>query len=308
MSNIVFFGTPSFALPALRALAKSPFRPIAVVTTLDKPLGRKKTLTPSPIALEAELLGIPALKLPTLKDDASWAQFEALKADVCIVVAYGNLIPQKYLASTPHGWLNIHPSLLPKLRGPSPVATAIQRGISDSGVSIMLIDDQQDHGPILARQAWTITSTITTPEAEREASELGAQLLLDVLPRYLTGEITPRPQNDTEATFTKKFTREDGRINWNLPAQDILNHIRALGHNPGTWTTWDGKTLNVVRAHVSQKPATTPGNVDARGPELRISCADTHITIDELQLEGSTRQNAADFLRGRSAIDGACMV
>ncbi len=308
MSNIVFFGTPSFALPALRALVNSPYRPIAVVTTPDKPLGRKKTLTPSPIALEAELLGIPVLKLPTLKDDASWAQFEALKADVCIVVAYGKLIPQKYLASTRHGWLNIHPSLLPKLRGPSPVATAIQRGISDSGVSIMLLDDQQDHGPILAQRAWTIAPTLATPEAEREVSELGAQLLLDVLPRYLTSEITPRPQNDTEATFTKKFTREDGRINWNLPAQDILNHIRALGYNPGTWTTWDGKTLNVVRAHVSQKPATTPGNVDARGPELRISCADTHIAIDELQLEGSTRQNAADFLRGRSAIDGACMV
>ncbi len=308
MSNIVFFGTPAFAVPALQALADSSYRPVAVVTAPDKPQGRKRILTPSPVALEAERLGIQVLKPSTLKDDAFWGQFEALGASLCVVVAYGKLIPERLLTSVPKGWLNIHPSLLPAYRGPSPIPSAILDGQTTTGVSIMLLDTEQDHGPVLATSPWNIPGTATTPECEVEIARVGAQLLLSTLPAYLNGSCSPVAQDDSKATFTKKFTREDGRIDWSQSAHAIVNRIRALGTNPGTWTTWEGKTLNIFRAHAQDRDAAAPGGVHRDGDALIVACGAGSLVLERVQLEGSTQQDIATFLRGHPSLADGMLV
>ena len=302
--RIVFFGTPHFAVPTLQLLHEQNWDIVTVITAPDKPFGRNKILTPSSVALLADQLHMPVLKPDTLKDDDFYAMFAALKPDVCIVVAYGKLIPERYLAVARLGFLNIHPSLLPHYRGPSPVASALLDGATQTGVSIMLLDNQMDHGPILASQSWSIPTGFTTAQCEAELSTLGAQLLIDTLPNYAQGTIQPHTQDDAQATHTKKFTRGDGKIDWSQSAQAIAYRIRALGANPGTWTTWNGKTLNIFQASPTPtvRASSKPGSVTNHEGSLLVATGDGALQVEQLQLEGSTKQSARDFLNGHPTI------
>jgi methionyl-tRNA formyltransferase len=275
MHRIVFFGTPDFAVPSLKKLSGV----VAVVTSPDKPVGRKQVLTPSPVKVAATDLGLPVLTPATLKDENFLAQFSNLEPDLCVVVAYGKLIPQKYLDVPRLGFVNIHPSLLPKYRGPSPIQSAILNGETETGVSIMLVDAEMDHGPVLAQEPWTIPSGFDAVMAENELSRVGAELLVRTLSKYANGAITPQPQDDSVATFTKKFTREDGKLDWSRPATETYNRIRALSANPGTWTVVGGKTLNILSAHM----------------------ADGKVVPDRVQLEGGKPMDWQAFLRGHPA-------
>lgn len=285
--RIVFFGTPAFAVPTLRKLHADGWPIAAVVTAPDKPLGRKQVLTPSPVKTVATELGLPALTPATLKDDSFFAAFENLKPDLCVVVAYGKLIPQKYLDVPRLGFVNVHPSLLPAYRGPSPIQSAILNGDTATGVSIMLLDAEMDHGPVLAQEPWTIPSGFDAGVAEDELSRIGADLMARTLTEYANDTVIPRPQNHAAATFTKKFTREDGKLDFSQPTAAINNRIRALGANPGTWTRLsarqaavNGKILNILSAHVT----------------------DNKLVPDRVQLEGGKPMDWESFLRGHPGI------
>ena len=229
--KIIFFGTPQFAVPSLRALHAAGWPITLVVTAPDKPTGRKQTLTPSPVKVAALELGLP---VASAIDDA--------RADLGVIVAYNKIIPQSVLDRFPLGVINVHPSLLPKYRGPSPIQSALLNGETETGVSIMQIDAEVDHGPVLATERWQIPPGADYPTCEAALAQLGAELLV----RTLEANPAPQPQDHAAATFTKKFTREDGRIDWSRPETEIANKVRALNPNPGTWTTWSGKTLNVL--------------------------------------------------------------
>lgn len=301
-TRIVFFGTPLFAVPALRALHKAGWPIAAVVTALDKPVGRRMLLTPSPVKTAAQELGLTVLtpeKLSVISE-----QLSELKPDIGVVVAYGKIIPQSVLDLFPKGILNIHPSLLPAYRGPSPIQAAILDGIKETGVSLMFLDAEMDHGPILAQQKWTIPGGADYAFCEEELSHLGAGLLVDTLPGYMAGSVKPVPQDHTKATLTHKFAREDGRLDWKAPASVVHDKIRALAANPGTWTMWNDQTLNIFYTHIISESAAKdePGKVFLHGGELAVVCGQGALAIETLQLQGSTRQSAKDFLNGHPAI------
>lgn len=306
MSKIVFFGTPSFSVPALRALAGSPFRPVVVVTAPDKPVGRKQILTPSPVAVTAQELGIPVLKLATLRDDASWAQFQALEATLCVVVAYGKLIPKRFLEAAPKGWLNIHPSLLPQYRGPAPIQQAIIDGQSSTGVSIMLLDETEDTGPVIAQRPWTIAPPDATyAQCHDTLAQMGAELLLECLPSYLDGSLIPTTQDDALATHSRKLTRADGKLDPSKSVTDLANLIRALADNPGTWFSVDGIDYNVFSAVThAQTPTHPQSTLVARSNGLALTCSNGYLEILEIQKSGSTRQAITDFMRGNAHLAG----
>jgi methionyl-tRNA formyltransferase len=307
--RICFFGTPLFAVPALRALASHGWPLAAVITAPDKPVGRRMLLTPSPVKTAAQELGIPVLTPQTLKDDDFFTAFSELRPDVCVVVAYGKLIPERYLKVPRLGFLNIHPSLLPAYRGPSPIQGALLDGCASTGVSLMLLDNEMDHGPVLTQIPWVIPGGADYPFCEDMLSRQGAQLLVDTLPGYIQGTIVPVPQDHALATTTAKFTRQDGCLDWTQSASRINDRIRALASNPGTWTLWEGKTLNILHAHiVTEAVPTHPiGTVFSHAGMVCVSCGDGALALETVQLEGSTRQSVRDFVNGRPTFIGALL-
>ncbi len=308
--RVCFFGTPLFAVPALRALDSQGWPVAAVITAPDKPVGRRMLLTPSPVKTTAQELGMAVLSPATLKDDDFFAAFSDLRPDLCVVVAYGKLIPERYLKVPRLGFLNIHPSLLPAYRGPSPIQGALLDGCASTGVSLMVLDNEMDHGPVLAQVPWTIPGGADYPFCEDMLSGLGAQLLIDTLPGYVQGTVHPIPQDHSLATTTKKFTREDGRLDWTQSAAHINDRIRALGANPGTWTTWNERVLNISHAHVVAQavPTHSLGTIFSHADLVCVSCGTGAIALETVQLEGSTRQSARDFVNGRPAFIGATLV
>jgi methionyl-tRNA formyltransferase len=285
-----------------------------VVTAPDKPVGRRLVLTPSPVKTAALELGLPVATPATLKDDAFWHEFSELRPDLCVVVAYGKLIPKRYLDAARLGFVNVHPSLLPAYRGPSPIQSAILDGCSSTAVSIMLLDEDMDHGPVLAAEPWVIPSGFDTPMAEDELSRLGADLLARTLPGYTEGTVVPQPQDHARATFTKKFVREDGKLDWTQDAVRVRDRIRALGDEPGTWTVADGKILNIFHAHLAEGaiPATPPGTVFMHARQVAVRCGSGlpagqagALILETVQPEGGKRMPARDYANGHPAFIGS---
>lgn len=243
--NIIFFGTSEFAIPALETLKKAGMPPLLVVSTPDKPRGRKLVLSASPIKEWAEKNGIAVITPEKLKDEKILSELKNRHPDVFIVASYGNILSKEILDIPPKGTINIHPSLLPQFRGPSPIQTAILENV-ETGVTLMLTDEEVDHGPILAQQELEITNNklqitnnLTYKELEKELAGLGASMLIETLPRWLNGEIIPQEQDHSQATFTKKISKEDGRINWQEPAEIIERKTRAFNPWPGTFTFYE---------------------------------------------------------------------
>ena len=288
--RIIFFGTPEFAIPALNSLVNFGYNVVAVVTQPEKPVGRAKVVTPSPVKKVALEKNISVLEPHNLKkDERAFENFKRLNPDLCVVAAYGKIIPKRYLDIPKHGFVNIHPSLLPKYRGPSPIQTAILNGDSKTGVTMMLTDEQVDYGPILAQQELEVPNSNSLTgeqfpnykELEKKLAELGAELLIETLPKYVSGEIKPVPQDHSQATFTKMFTREDSRINWNNLPKKIYDQIRALNPEPGTWTMWQDKIINIKRAEFS----------------------DGKIEVQTIQMEGKKEMPLKEFLNGHPNFD-----
>lgn len=303
--NIVFFGTPEFAKEFLASLHEDEDILVsAVVCQPDKPVGRKKVVT-SPATKDYALEnGIPVLQPESLKKDPEIvAQLTQLQPDAFIIVAYGKILPESILNIPRLGNINVHPSLLPTYRGPSPIQAAIAAQDNETGVSIMLIDAEMDHGPILAQETIRLSDD-ETPETLREkVVELGAPLLVETLKGYAAGNIQPQEQDHDAATFCSLLKKEDGEIDWNRSAEEIDAQMRAYTPWPGAWTTWNGKMLKIHSALPLSKGelegvTIEPGHVQITDDKLLIGTGSTPLKITNLQLEGKQRTTVGTFIRG----------
>src|SRR3989338_3685591 len=252
--KIIFFGTSEFGSVVLGKLVQAGYKPFLVVTTQENPAGRNLKLISSPVKILAEQYRLPVAqpeKLGLAKFCKSNLAKPSLEPDLFVVASYGEILPKEVLDIPKKGTLNVHPSLLPKYRGPSPVHTSILNGDKSTGVTIMLLDEKMDHGPILANSKFEIlNSKPTFPELRDKLAELGADLLIKTIPQWVEGKIQAIPQDDSRATYTKIFAKEDGKIDWNRPAEEIECQMRAFTPWPGTFTVFKGHNLKILKVAV----------------------------------------------------------
>ena len=308
--KIAFLGTPEFAVPILEKLIQSRYKPIAVFCAPDKPVGRKQILTPPPIKVIAQKNNIPIYQPENVTDFK--LQITSLNPDLIICAAYSLILPKEVLAVPKFGYLNIHPSLLPKYRGPSPIQYAILSGDKETGVTIIKMNEKIDAGPILKNQRLNIKNQrYTTPKLSEKLSEMGANLLLEILPDWITGKIKPEPQDESKATYTKIIKKEDGLINWQRSAQEIERQFRAFTPWPGAYTRiMNNKSrimnLKITEAAVSKDDKNKkPGEIFLTDDEkLAIRAGDGCLLLEKLQIEGGKPMTAQDFLRGHREIIG----
>ncbi|MDE2717014.1 MAG: methionyl-tRNA formyltransferase [Chloroflexota bacterium] len=303
--RIVFMGTPDFAVPVLSRLIETGHDIAAVYSQPDRPSGRGRKLVPTPTKRFAEERGIEVRQPKSLRSADECEALASLSPDVVVVAAYGLFLPPEVLNVPPQGCLNIHPSLLPRYRGPSPVVSAILNGDDETGATIMKLDERMDSGPILAQERVSIAEEETTPELTRRLFDVGADLLVDTLPRWSSGDIQATPQDESRATFTTLVKKEDGEIDWTHDAERISRMVRAYEPWPGTFTNWDGKLLKILNA-TSMAGDAPPGQVvglDDGG--VGIGTGDGLLGVNRLQIEGRRPSDAQDFVRGYPDFVGA---
>ncbi len=314
MIHIVYFGTSQPSAQVLETLATTEgFHVAAVITQPSKPVGRNLMVTPSPVKVTAERLEIKVLEPETLKNfDLNNEQLAINSIDLFLVFAYGLIIPQAILDIPTYGSINIHPSLLPKYRGPTPIQSALLNGETETGVSIMLLDAKMDHGPILAQTKMTIDPDDTTPVLTEKLLADATPLLLKIIPDYVDGKMKPTEQNHDAATICTMLSRDDGKIDWNKSAQEIYNMYRAFTPWPGIWTTWNGKRLKLLKIKkcdyrennlTIQQFNNSSGKVIVLNNKIIVRCYAGSIEIDELQLEGKKPMDAHTFINGYKNFD-----
>ena len=296
--RILFLGTPAFAAIPLRALVAAGHTVIGVVTQPDRPAGRGGALQPPPVKVVALELGLPVLQPPTLKTPDATAALAALQPDVGVVAAYGEILRKDVLALPPLGYLNIHPSLLPLYRGPSPVAAALLGGDDITGVSVMRLERAMDAGPILAQATIPLPPTARNGPLTEQLFEIGAELLVRVLPLYAAGQITPVVQDHGAATFSSMLSKADGQLDWTLPALVLERRIRAFDPWPGTWTTVEGTTLKILAAHIEAASADAVPGAVLTGEAPRIATGSGVLVLETVQPAGKRPMAATDWLRG----------
>ncbi len=290
--RIAFMGSPGFAVPALRALHQAGHTIVAVYCQPARPAGRGQAIRRSPVHETADELGLPVRTPERLRGDtAAHADFAALDLDAAVVAAYGLILPQAMLDAPKRGCLNIHASLLPRWRGAAPIQAAILAGDNETGITIMQMEAGLDTGPMVRRQGVPITPATTTATLHATLATLGATLVLEAL----RSRPTPVPQSDANATYAPKLTREDGRIDWSLPAATIDRQIRAFDPWPGTFTTLAGSALKILSATPADA-AGTPGTVLDNA--LTVACGSQAIKLTKIQLPGKAALGADAFLRG----------
>jgi len=303
-------GTPDFAVPSLEALFDSGYEIVAVYTQPDKEAGRGHHVAASPIKELALSRGLKVVQPETLKDSNVVSYVASLSPDLIVVAAYGRIITSEILNLPEFGCLNVHPSLLPYYRGSSPVATAIMRGDEVTGVTIMLLDKGMDTGPILAQENVSISAEDTTGSLTAHLAQVGAQLLIKTLPEWLEGKITPQPQDETKASYTKTISKEDGELDWHLTALELWRRIKAFDPWPGCYTWWQGKRLKINQAvplpgekagEVGRVVALTQG---AKAP-IGVETRDGILGLIRVQLEGKRVVSAGEFVRGQRNFVGS---
>ena len=298
--RVVFMGTPAFAVPALDALSDASCEIVGVYTQPDRRAGRGRRLAASPVKQTAIERGLPVFQPASLRRDADAREHIAsLQPDIIVVVAYGLFLPAKTLAVPPLGALNIHPSLLPKHRGPSPVASAILQGDGTTGVTLMQLDEGMDSGPIIAQRETPIGADETAETLTSRLFEMGARLLVDTLPQWRTGEIAAAPQVEADATITSLLSRQDGAIDWGQPAIQIARQVRAYYPWPGSFTHWNGRQLKIHRATaVDTLNGSVPGTVVELPQGVGVATGEGALLLRRVQMEGRQAQNIEDFARG----------
>ena len=314
MTRLVFMGSPWFAVPVLEALADWPGVEIAgVVTPPDRPSGRGRQSQPPPVKSCALERGTPVFQPDSLRSQAAQQQLAALAADVIVVAAYGKLLPPPVLALPPRGCLNLHPSLLPRHRGPTPVPASILNGDTITGVTLMQLDRGMDTGPIVAQTEYPLTGAETADELTAALFKLGARLLLDNLEIWMDGGLTARPQDATSATVTKRLDRNDGRADWGMSADVLDRRRRAFTPWPGLFTQWEGRTLKLLDSTPLPAPApadSLPGQVvdgASWGDSLAVVTGDGLLGLERLQLEGRRAVTTREFLAGFPRIKGSVL-
>lgn len=306
MERLIFMGTPRFAVPALEALIGK-YEIATVVTQPDRRRGRGRKPTPPPVKKVALAHDLPILQPESLRQPEAVARLEELKPEVIVVVAFGQILPPKVLAIPPKGCVNVHASLLPKYRGSAPVAAAILAGDEETGVSVMLIDEGLDRGPILAQTSCSISPLDTRASLSDKLARLGADLLVETLPRWLEGEIEPQPQDESKASYAPHLKKEDGLIDWFLSAIELWRRVRAYYPWPSTYTHWQGRTLKVLKVEplTEWRGKEEPGRVLQLEEGLAVATGEGALLLEEVQLAGRQAMPASDFARGQRDFIGA---
>lgn len=310
VEKIVFFGTPEFAVPTLNALVNAGRAPILVVTQPDRPAGRGRRLHESAIAERSEELGLQTMKPDSVRDAEFLAELHKLKPDLIVVVAFGQIFPPELLELPTNGCVNLHASLLPKYRGAAPIQAAIAHGERDTGVTTMFMEEGLDSGPVLLQRRTRIGSYDTTPELAERLAEMGAELVLETIEAMISDELKPRKQNEKKATFAPRLTREHGKVNWALTAEEIANRLRAYTPWPGLYAHLRGspvKILEAVPIDWTQAPDGLSGSIlGLRQGRLAVLCGEnTVLGISELQRPGKKPLDASEFTRGERLKPGA---
>ncbi|HOZ16559.1 MAG TPA: methionyl-tRNA formyltransferase [Candidatus Portnoybacteria bacterium] len=324
----ILMGTPEFAESIFRKFydsLKDQFEIITVVTAPDKPIGRKQVLSPSPVkkwATEAKLM---VLQPDKIRKPEWVAKIKNLNPDLIILTAFGQIIPQEILDIPKYKALNIHPSLLPKYRGASPIQSVILNGEKETGVCLMIMDAEMDHGQIISNLQFSISNKPTYTELSKQLSDLGAKLLIKVLPDYIDGKIKPQEQDHSQATLCKLIRKEDGKIDWNKSAEKIDCQIRAFQEWPESYTDFNGKVLKILEANIESpsnslgspmdNPSNNPSMEGTQGEikgigntfltdqgNLAVQTGNGILILKTLQLEGKNSMSAKDFLNGHKKI------
>lgn len=303
MSNrkirVIFMGTPEFALPGLKSLiAKADFEIVGVFTQPDKPVGRRQAMTPPPIKVLAMENGLPVFQPDKIK--AETERIEKLAPNLIVVIAYGKIIPASILDIPKYGCLNVHASLLPKYRGAACLNAPILNGDDRTGITIMKMDVGLDTGPILRQAEIRLNGHETLEIVHDRLSGLSGEILVPTIYDWVGGKITPLAQDDSQASYIKTLTKEDGRIDWHRPAIEIERLVRAYNPWPGTYCEYQGKNLKIIAAEpeiltANGRPA---GSFFLHQGNLAVQCGQDALVILKLQLEGRKAMSAADFLRG----------
>ncbi len=294
--NIVFMGTPDFAVPSLKALAESGHNILAVYTQPDKPVGRKQVLTPPDVKVCAEKYGLYVRQPVTLRNDNSYLELKSLNPDVIVVVAYGKILPKNILDVPRYGCVNVHGSLLPKYRGASPIQSAVLNGDKISGVTTMFMGEELDTGDILLTRETEIGANETSAELFDRLSVLGADLLTETLEKLESGAISPVRQDENLATYTSKITKELCPIDWTQPNTAVHNKVRGLQTWPVATAVLNGKDVKIHSTNLCDKNG-APGEIISVDP-LTVACGEGSVIIRELQLSGKKRMTSEAFLLG----------
>ena len=306
--RIVFFGTAELACASLQALARTPeFEVVTVVTQPDKPRGRDMRLQPSAVKASAMQLNIPVLQPKRARDEAFIAQIRELTPDINVVVAYGQILPQALLDVPKHGSLNVHTSLLPKHRGAAPIQWAILSGDSETGVTIMKMDAGLDTGPILTERRTTINDTDNSQTLHDRLAQIGAELLIETIPQWVNGRITPCSQPEG-ATYARKIEKSDGLINWEEPAFEVSRKVRAFTPWPGAFTFFEAggkrRMIKILDGVPHDRSGPAGAIITASREGILVGTAKGSFLITSLQPEGRKRMPAQDFLTGHPLAPG----
>jgi len=294
--RIIFAGTPEFSVAALQALVEADVVPVAVLTQPDRPAGRGKRVTASPVKQYAVDHGIPVLQPPTLRDDAVVAELKALQPDIMIVAAYGLILPQSVLDIPVVGCLNVHASMLPRWRGAAPIQAAILAGDEQTGVCLMSMTAGLDCGPVYTRELVAIGADETAGQLHDRIAATGGKLLVKYLRDIIARRIGAEEQNEDEATYAPKIKNADAALDWHKPAIDVVRAVRAYNPVPGAWFMLDDERIKCWEAVETTGDGAPPGTVLAAGPDgIVIACNRGAIRMDSLQRPGKRPVTAAEF-------------
>jgi methionyl-tRNA formyltransferase len=296
--RVVFMGSPEFAVPCLDALLASE-EVVAVVTQPDKPAGRGLGVQPPPVKLRALAAGVPVMQPVSVRKPPFADELRALEPDVCVVVAYGKILPPEVLATPRHGCLNVHGSLLPKYRGAAPIQWAIIRGERETGVTLMQMDVGMDTGDMLGKRTLAIDEWVTAGQLHTRLAPLGAEVLVEGLARLKAGTLEREKQDDALATMAPMLTKESGRVDFAAGARAVRDLVRGCDPWPTAWTLHGGEPLKLFRAKVISGRGTPGVVIGADRDGLLVGCGDDAVAFAELQLPGKKRMPATALLAGR---------
>jgi len=304
-------GSPEFSVRPLERLVRDGHRVVAVYTRADRPAGRGRGLSITPVKRTALEAGLPVVQPEAFKS-GEIEHLASLEPEVILVAAYGKMLPRAVLEISRYGCVNLHPSLLPRYRGASPVASAILAGDEFTGVSVMLLDEGMDTGPILMQARIPVASIDTTGSLTEKLSRLAAQLTLSLMPRLQTGEIFSRPQDESKASYCQPVRKTDGEIDWKMPSVDIWRRVRAFYPWPVCHTRWQGKQLRIIEAVPLSAHNCVAGKVEAIEPSgetggaaFYIGTGDGALAVIRVQMEGKRVMSSGDFLKGQPGLAGA---
>ncbi len=301
--KIIFMGTPEFSLHVLKKIIDDGHQIVSIYTKQDQLSGRGQRKYQNHVKDFGIQHNIPVMQPKNFKSEIDINELKSWEADLAVVAAYGILLPKEILETFKFGCLNLHPSLLPKYRGPSPVSTAILNNDSETGVSIMLLDQGMDSGPILSQEKSKIFSDETSGELTNRLFISGSVLMSKTIKEWVNGKISPIDQINEHASFTKLFSKKDGEINWKLPAETISSRIRALDPWPGSYTYSDQKLLKIISVSFENDSNLDIGQINF-DQNISIGTKKGKIIVHKLQLEGKKRLNSKEFMRGNSFLNG----